>query len=249
MKMKTSENNDPAAPRIPSSFPLFASVLLTVLLSACAGPRPIHGGKSLTTPAPAGGLAQTLTQGDNPARPTRQTQETIKVRTYTLPPVNPVNPVNPVPSVTFVPSVPNSHLLSPSFSLSEREESRATTELGAAQKDTARELTAKLASLKGIVWVGVALFIFGLASIFWPPLQTIIASVTTSIAITLGGLALMILPTLIVGNELLILGGVVLAVGAWCLAHRHGHLRGLLTATQDGSRNTRHASATTPVPK
>jgi hypothetical protein len=35
----------------------------------------------------------------------------------------------------------------------EREETHARTELGAAQKDTARELGAKLSSLKGIVWV------------------------------------------------------------------------------------------------
>ena len=48
------------------------------------------------------------------------------------------------------------------------------TELGAAQKDTARELGAKLASLKGIVWVGVGLFVFGLASLVWPPLKVVI---------------------------------------------------------------------------
>jgi len=44
--------------------------------------------------------------------------------------------------------------------LVEREETRAKTELGAAQKDTARELSAKLSSLKGIVWVGLGLFLF-----------------------------------------------------------------------------------------
>jgi hypothetical protein len=120
----------------------------------------------------------------------------------------------------------------------EREESHARTELGAAQKDTAREIGAKLSSLKGIVWVGVALFIFGVASLFWPPLQTVIGSVTTSAAITLGGLALIILPTLIVGNELLILGGVVLTVGAWFLAHRHGHLRGLLSSSSSSSSSS-----------
>ena len=90
----------------------------------------------------------------------------------------------------------------------EREETHARTELGAAQKDTARELGAKLSSLKGIVWVGVGLFVFGLASLVWPPLKAVIASVTTSAALMLGGLALMVLPSLIVGNELLILGGV-----------------------------------------
>jgi hypothetical protein len=44
----------------------------------------------------------------------------------------------------------------------------------------------------------------------------IIGSVTTSAAMVLGGVALMVLPSLVVGNELLILGGVVLAVAsAW----------------------------------
>jgi hypothetical protein len=113
----------------------------------------------------------------------------------------------------------------------EREETHARTELGAAQKDTARELGAKLSSLKSIVWVGVGLFVFGLASLVWPPLKVIIASVTTSAALMLGGLALMVLPSLIVGNELLILGGVAVTVGGWFLAHRHGHLRGLLAAS------------------
>jgi hypothetical protein len=60
----------------------------------------------------------------------------------------------------------------------------------------------------------------------WPPLKVIIGSVTTSAALMLGGVALMVLPSLVVGNELLILGVVALGVGAWFIAHRHGELRG-----------------------
>jgi hypothetical protein len=45
----------------------------------------------------------------------------------------------------------------------------------------------------------------------------------------------MILPTLIVGNELLILGGVAVAVGGWFLAHRHGQLRGLVQNKDQGA--------------
>jgi hypothetical protein len=116
----------------------------------------------------------------------------------------------------------------------EREETRARTELGAAQKDTAREVGAKLTSLRGIVWVGLGLFLFGLASLFYPPLKLIVGSVTTSAAMALGGVALMVLPSLVVGNELLILGGVVLAVGGWFLAHRHGHLRGAIESSKNG---------------
>src|ERR1035437_2862232 len=43
--------------------------------------------------------------------------------------------------------------------------------------------------------------------------EAIIGSITTSAAITVGGLALIVLPTVIVGNELLIMAGVAAAVG------------------------------------
>jgi hypothetical protein len=95
-------------------------------------------------------------------------------------------------------------------------------------------LSAKLASLKGIVWVGVAVFLFGLATMFYPPLKLIIGSLTTSAAITVGGLALIVLPTVIVGNELLIMGGVAASVGLWFLAHRYGRMRGFIDANQNG---------------
>ena len=55
---------------------------------------------------------------------------------------------------------------------------------------------------------------------------------------------LMVLPSLIVGNELLILGGVGTIVGAWFLAHRHGQLRGLVEENgkrTDGSTTTENA--------
>jgi hypothetical protein len=50
--------------------------------------------------------------------------------------------------------------------------------------------------------------------------------VTTSAAMVLGGVALMVLTSLVVGNEVLILCGVAVTVGGWFLAHRHGQLRG-----------------------
>jgi hypothetical protein len=244
--------------RLPAAVERLASFLsvwfaLALLATGCAGPRPLKGGKAVTTHKPGGVIEQTIAQSENPNQTSKQTQETVKVRAFTLPagsrieqsqaPVAVAAPpstlnsrppvhhsfsgggstLNPQPSTTF--------LLSAPMPVVEREETHARTELGAAQKDTTRELGAKLSSLKGIVWVGVGLFVFGLASLVWPPLKVIIGSVTTSAALVLGGLALMVLPTLIVGNELLILGGVVLAVGGWFLAHRHGQLRGIVAAT------------------
>ncbi len=148
--------------------------------------------------------------------------------------------INYPPSTTFTLSAP--------MPVVEREETRAGTELGAAQKDTARELGAKLSSLKGIVWVGVGLFLFGIASLVWPPLKAVVGSVTTSAAVIAGGLCLMVLPSLIVGNELLILGGVAVAVGGWFLAHRHGQLSGRVAASTPAQTKAPPASTVAASP-
>ena len=202
-------------------------VIATTGLFCGCNLAPLKGGRATTS----GVIGQTVVQGDNPAQPSRQDQETVKTRSYTVPAGSRLEETHVTATdigvtVTNVQAV----IVSAPMPVIEREETRAKTELGAAQKDTARELSAKLASLKGIVWVGVAVFLFGLATLFYPPLKLIIASTTTSAAIVAGGLSLIILPTLVVGNELLILGGVGVAVGGWFLAHRHGQLRGLVEA-------------------
>jgi hypothetical protein len=239
---------------------LCVGFVLALAVTGCAGPRPLRGGKAVTTRKPTGIVEQTLVQGENPAQATKQDQETIKVRTYTVPAGSRMEQslnaecgvrsaegrkaemlnANAQPSTSSAasrqPSTLNaqpstSFVLSAPMPIIEREETHSRTELGAAQKDVAREVGAKLASLKGIVWLGVGLFVFGLASLVYPPLKVVVASVTTSAALMLGGVALMVLPTLVVGNELLILGAVALAVGGWFLAHRHGQLRGIVTAS------------------
>ena len=198
--------------------------LMTLALVGCMT-QPLKGGKATTSRNAAGAVEQTVVQSDNPSQASRQDQETVRTRSYTVP-VGSRLESGATNGATVVVSAP--------MSVIEREETRAKTELGAAQKDTARELGAKLASLKGIVWVGVVMFLFGIASIFYPPLKLLIGSVTTSAAIAVGGLALMVLPTLIVGNELLIIGGVGVAVGGWFIAHRHGRLRGFIDANKNG---------------
>jgi hypothetical protein len=230
---------------------LSVGFVLALAVTGCVGPRPLKGGKAITIQKPTGVIEQTLLQGENASQPTKQDQATIKVRTYTVPAGSRVEqsqppaaapaqlstinsqPINLPPSTPQLstPQPSTVFLLSAPMPVVEREETRARTELGAAQKDTARELGAKLSSLKGIVWVGVGLFVFGLASLVWPPLKVIVGSVTTSAALMLGGVALMVLPSMIVGNELLILGIVGIAVGGWFLAHRHGELRGTVAAT------------------
>jgi hypothetical protein len=253
-RVSRSAAQRPAAADYLSRF-LCVGFAIALFATGCAGPRPLKGGKAVTTRKPAGAIEQTLVQGENPSQSSKQTQESVKVRTYTVPAGSRFEQSQLPVAVTTPPSTLNhpstiasaavdqplaapkrgeggsTFVISAPMPVVEREETRAGTELGAAQKDTARELGAKLSSLKGIVWVGVGLFVFGLASLVWPPLKVLIGSVTTSAALMLGGVALMVLPSLLVGNELLILGGVAVAVGGWFLAHRHGHLRGLVAAS------------------
>ena len=208
------------------------AALVLLMVSGCTI-APLKGGHASTVSKSAQGIEQSVVQGDNPAAASRQDQETVRTKTYTVPAGSRLVETRIVTDGAGAP-VTNSQVLlvSAPMAVTEHEETRAKTELGAAQKDTARELSAKLASLKGIVWVGVAMFLFGLASMFYPPLKLIIGSVTTSVAITAGGLTLMILPTLVVGHEMLILFGVAVGVGGWFLAHRYGTLRGMVNAAK-----------------
>ena len=212
--------------------PAAALLVMALLFSGCAM-SPLKGGKASTVSKSTQGIEQSVVQGDNPAAASRQDQETVRTKSYTVPAGSRLVETRIV-TESGAP-VTNSQVMvvSAPMPVTEHEETRAKTELGAAQKDTARELSAKLASLKGIVWVGVLVFLFGLATMFYPPLKLIIGSITTSAAITVGGLALIVLPTVIVGNEMLIMGGVAAAVGLWFLAHRHGQLRGLVDAANN----------------
>lgn len=106
---------------------------------------------------------------------------------------------------------------------------KLNTKIGAAQKDTAREMAAKLGSLKSVVWVGVLLLVAGIASFAWPPLRAIVGSGTTSALMCVAGVALIALPSLIVGNEILILAIGVGAVALYWFSHRHGELRGKIS--------------------
>jgi len=206
------------------------AAMVLLMLPGCAI-APLKGGHASTSQS-AGHIEQSVVQSDNPAAVSKQDQETVRTKSYTVPAGSRLVETHVTADAggALVTNA-SSLLISKPMPVTEHEETRASSELGAAQKDTARELSAKLASLKGIVWVGVVVFLFGLATMFYPPLKLIIGSMTTSAAITVGGLALIVLPTVIVGNELLIMGGVAASVGLWFLAHRHGQLRGLVDAS------------------
>lgn len=108
------------------------------------------------------------------------------------------------------------------------------TKIGAAQKDTAREMAAKLGSLRGVVWVGVLVFLFGAASFAYPPLKVIVGgSTTTSAVIAASGIAMIILPSLIVGHEILILTIAAGAAALYWFSHRHASVHSELKTIKE----------------
>jgi len=108
------------------------------------------------------------------------------------------------------------------------------TKIGAAQKDVAREISAKLGSMRGVVWIGILVFLFGVVSAVHPYVKALVGgSVTTSAVIAAAGLAMIVLPTLIVGHELLILGVAAGAAALYFFAHRHGSVHSELKTLKE----------------
>ena len=138
--------------------PAAALLVMTMLFSGCAL-GPLKGGHASTVSKSTQGIEQSVVQGDNPAQASRQNQETVRTKSYTVPTGSRLVETRVSADTSGAPATNATALvISAPMAVTEHEETRATTELGAAQKDTARELSAKLASLKGIVWVGVAIF-------------------------------------------------------------------------------------------
>ena len=179
-----------------------------LLVSGCAGMRQSPGKSTVNT----GRIQASAVQSSDPKTPTVQIVET---ETRLLP----IHKVEPGPVI---------------FGELVRRE-KVTTTIGAAQKNTAAEMAVKLASLKWVQWVGIALALFGVASLVYPPLKLIVGSVTTSLVCIASGAAMVFGPVLVVGNEVLILavcGGVA---GLYYFAHRHGELRGEVKTMKKGA--------------
>lgn len=208
---------------------LLMVVALGFLASGCAGTRALRPGRSVmeSRGAARAEFRSEMKQPENPAQAASQNYERVTETELPLAKGTKVVEVMRSQDEKGVPRIVEKtiELVEPAVQ-KVRQVEKAGTSIGAAQKDTARELGAKLSNLKGVVWVGVLMFLFGIGALAYPPLRVAVGSVTTSAAILAGGLMLIVLPSVVVGNEMLILGGVGAGVGCWFLAHRHGKLRG-----------------------
>lgn len=197
---------------------IIPSILLALVLTGCVT-RPLRPGQA-TFNSPTG-FSGNVKQSENPQSESSQDYER-KTETEV--------PLQPGDVITGRDDKGNEQKITVSSPRTARvtQTEKSTAKIGAAQKDTGREIAAKLSSLKGVVWVGILLFVFGAASLVYPPLKLVVASQTTSVVCIIAGIALIALPSLIVGHEVLILAVGGGAAFIWWFAHRHGHIHGEL---------------------
>jgi hypothetical protein len=182
---------------------------LLLVLAGCATFKPQQGGRNSVILGGSAPTTAALTAPENPQTSTKQTVEKTTVREYAPPaaaaaPQEPSRPVSPGHEAPSTPSIVN-QTPSPPALLRETISETSVTELGTAQKDTARELGARLANMRGVLWIGVLLLIGG-PVVGWKMgwlLNGLIAGAV--------GLLLIILSTVIPGNEAWFgLGGLLL---------------------------------------
>jgi hypothetical protein len=175
----------------------FALVFIAILLlnSGCAylESAHVHGGHSEV--ATGDGATATAIQSQDPKAATTQTVTTENLVT---------------------------HLLTNGVTETSQSKKTISTTIGASQKNIVGEMTAKLASMRWLQWIGILFVAFGIASLAYPPLKLIVNSVTTSAWCIAAGGALIFLPVLVVGHEILILSVAAGVTGLWWFAHTHG---------------------------
>lgn len=198
--------------------------------------KPQRGGTAAVslagTSAPAPTTA-TLVQPENPAAISTQAVERTETRQEIAPVVETRitetrNPTGQTVIVREEFSVP----VVLTHSVSEK----TATAIGPSWKDTAREIAAKLESFKEVQWAGVGLLVFALAC-FHPAVRAVVGGgkIVPALA-AVGGLVLIFGPSLVVGNEKFLLGGVlVVLLGAFLvvrLSHKEGQLDALKSSPQ-----------------
>lgn len=192
---------------------IISSILLFV---GCGSYTPLQPGDGTLN---VGSMSGTIKQAENPSQTSSQNITRTEELVYYYPDYKTITNANAnISGAIFT----NGIILKKTIT------EQASTDLGASQKDNTRGLAAKLQSMKPIMYGGMFMFALGIVCVFYGPARLLLGGLTPGIAILAGGLIMMILPTIIAGNELLIAIAVLGIVGLYIWTHRHGKLQGIV---------------------
>lgn len=231
---------------------VFAGLLLGLLLNTLAIapgctvlPKAQRGGGSNVNLSGGTNAAPiiSLTQGENPGAASKQDIHRDVTREWEMPQPPAFPTLEPVTNaatgaIAYVPVTPDPAAYSSMpAKYRERTIEDIGTTLGAAQKDTARELGVKLAAMKPVQLLGMVLVLAAL-SMFWGPIKAVTQSGTLQVITGVTGLLLIVLPTVITSVSpviwsILAVAGIAIPA-LWYLSHRHGQLRGFIDANRNG---------------
>ncbi len=193
------------------NFSYIVVLFLVFLLVGCGTIRPLKPGSARIVSTQAGVTnSYELTQSENPAHASSQNSERVQRMELPLAAGSVVQTVTPgLPitshSLTNSTAYPASVTLAAPAVMKLETIERTGTVLGAAQKDTSRELTARFAAMRPVQWVGVLLILGAVALAYfgwWTPAGIAGAA----------GAGMIVLAQVLPGHEWLILaGGVAVA--------------------------------------
>lgn len=238
-------------------------LLAALALAGCTTNRPQKGGGQTTTLGGADAPTTVTTNApENPQTPTTTVVEKTTTREFApaapRPETNAAGLQNPTghntgtETATTAPTAAGASLpLKPGTAaergatlVKETVTERAFTQTGAAQKDTSRDLAAKLANMRGVLWVGVLLLIGG------PLLGWKMGWFTNGCIAGAVGLLLIILSTVIPGNEAWFgLGGLLFIPLVAYVYYRSRHDEREEAKPQPPTPLERHAATPSPLDK
>lgn len=193
---------------------LFVAILASSGCQMVPALKPGRAAATLSTPTtPAAVSVQTP---ENPGTPTTQSVERTTTRRFAPAATPTAAPAQAAPMVaqTATPL------------LEETTYEKAIATVGAAQADTSRETSARLASFKPVQLAGVGFLLFA-AALFHPVLRkTVGGGKSVQVALAIGGIVLIFGPTLFVGRENLVLLLIAVAVAGWWLNSRASYHEG-----------------------
>lgn len=202
-----------------------------VMTALGAKPVPTAGGSG---PSVVGGeTVVTMTAPENPATGSTQNVERVDEKSTVI-----MAPVERVTETTAKDGTVTRvvETLNPVPVILSKTVQKSGTSVGTTQVDTGAITAAKLGSMKSVQYVGILLILVALAA-FHPLVGKVLGSRTLQAGLGVGGLALVALPNMVVGNETQLLRYgfvVVIMLLAWYFIHRHGKLQGFVDANGDG---------------
>lgn len=200
--------------------------------SASIGGQPIANTRNATIPSFTGGLpTATLTQPENPAATSGQSASYERTTETSTPVESSTKTETTFPDgrkVTVIETRPAGTVVRESV------KQGVTQEISGSWKDTAREIAAKMGAYRGVQILGVILLLAAV-SMFHPVVRTVVGGgKSTQMAVAAAGVLLIFGPSLVVGNEKLLLVAVVGFLAWHYLSSRLAYKEGIIDANNNG---------------